>query len=86
MMKKSAKVLLKPSSEPAWETPNRPYFLETDLAKNRAACAPTSRPPTPTKIFKTNFKTLKHIAVDDLAKAYPMVPLLDRSNLAGQYL
>ncbi len=22
-----------------------PYFLETGLAKNRAACAPTSRPP-----------------------------------------
>ncbi len=28
----------------------------------------------------------KHIAVDVLFKAYPMVPLLCRSNLDGRYL
>ncbi len=37
-------------------------------------------------IQKGNLKNQKHIAVDVLFKAYPMVPLSCRSNLAGPYL
>jgi hypothetical protein len=38
------------------------------------------------QIFKSELKNQKHLAVDVLFKAYPMVPLSCRSNLAGRYL
>jgi hypothetical protein len=38
------------------------------------------------KFSKVKLKNQKHVAVDVLFKAYPMVPLSCRSNLAGLYL
>jgi hypothetical protein len=38
------------------------------------------------QIFKTEIKYQKPIAVDVLFKAYPMVLLSCRSNMAGRYL
>ncbi len=38
------------------------------------------------KNSRAKLKKQKHIAVDVLFKAYPMVPLSCRSNLAGRYL
>ena len=38
------------------------------------------------KIFKSEIKNLKPIAVDVLLKGFPMIPLSCRSNLAGRYL
>jgi hypothetical protein len=38
------------------------------------------------KYSALNLKNQKHIAVDVPLKAYPMVPLSCRSNLAGRYL
>ncbi len=38
------------------------------------------------QIFKLKLKNQKPLAVDVLFKAYPMVPLSRRSNLAGWYL
>ncbi len=38
------------------------------------------------KYSRSNIKNWKHIAVDDLLKGFPMIPLSYRSNLAGRYL
>jgi hypothetical protein len=38
------------------------------------------------KIFKSEIKKSKHIAVDVLFMGFSMIPLSFRSNLAGRYL
>jgi hypothetical protein len=50
------------------------------------ACSAAQNFEVFSNIQELNFKKQKPIAVDVLFKAYPMVPLLCRSNLAGQYL
>ncbi len=76
-----------------------PAFFEIGLSEKRTTWAHTSRPPKNEEIrgffyrAAKNFKNLrskyiffKYIAVEEQPRAYPIVKLTGRSNLAGQYL
>jgi hypothetical protein len=102
LMRKIAKVLRKPSSDPVWETPNHKMYSSHILDSFR------NYRPSSQKLgdwidfcikrlrtffeLQQNIQNLnqkikkKHVAVDDLTKADLMVPLLGRSNLAGRFL
>jgi hypothetical protein len=67
-----------------------PEFLEHGSVEKIAACRYANRGPNKQEDWRhfciSGSKLQKSMAVDVLFKAYPMVPLLCRSNLAGRYL
>jgi hypothetical protein len=77
-----------------------PEYLEHGSVEKIAVCRYANRGPNKQEAFlhkqlrtlklfkhsRSKLKNQKHIAVDVLFKAYPITPLLCRSNLAGWYL
>jgi hypothetical protein len=72
-------------------TANRKKGFYTNCDPNKAGgwiyfCLKRLRTLKSFQILKTELINQKPIAVDDLFKTYPMVPVSCRSNLAGRYL
>jgi hypothetical protein len=65
---------MKKSAKPAklfWRASNHPHITCIGIQKIK---------------FRTKIKFFKQIAVDDLTKAYPMVPCSGQFNMAGHSL